>query len=123
MGVLVDQQQARPARQRGVEIELEQRAIAVVDRLAWENLQVVQQGLGLAPAMGLDHPDQDVAAAGPVAGGGAEHGVGLAHARAHAEEDLQPAAPGPLLLALERSEQRIGSGSGRVGHGEPWQRR
>ncbi len=38
----------------------------------------------------------------------AQHRVGLAHAGAHAEEDLEPSAPTGRRLALEVGEQGVG---------------
>ena len=54
VGVFVDQQQARPARQRRVEIELLHDLVAVDDRLARQDLEAFDQLLGLAAAVGLD---------------------------------------------------------------------
>ena len=56
VGVFVDQQQARPARQRRVEVELLHDLVAVDDRLARQDLEAFDQLLGLAPAVGLDQP-------------------------------------------------------------------
>ena len=55
---------------------------AVGDRPAGHDLQAVEQLGGLGPAVGLDEPDDDVGAALGAAVGLAEHGVGLADARA-----------------------------------------
>ena len=63
VGVFVDQQQARPARQRRVEVELLHHLVAVDDRLARQDLEAVDQLLGLAPAVRLDQAGDDVAAA------------------------------------------------------------
>ncbi|OIQ65890.1 hypothetical protein GALL_525450 [mine drainage metagenome] len=43
--------------------------------------------------MGFDHADHDIAALGLPASGGAQHLVGLADSRGHAQEDLQPPPP------------------------------
>ena len=60
VGIFVHQQQIRPARQRRVEIELLHYLVAVDDRLARQNLEAVDQLLGLAPAMRFDQPGDDV---------------------------------------------------------------
>ncbi len=86
VGVFVDQQQSRAALQRGVQIEFQQGAVAVGEGLAGEGLKILGQGLGLAAAVGLDHADDHVHALGLAAGGGGQHGVGLAHAGGHAQE-------------------------------------
>jgi hypothetical protein len=57
VGVFVDQQQPRLPRQGGVDVELHQRAAAVIGRLSRQDLEPLQQGLGLGPAVRLDHPD------------------------------------------------------------------
>jgi hypothetical protein len=62
-------------------------------------------------AVGFDDADDDVVPIAQLLLGGAQHGVGLADARAHAEEHLEPAAAGAGLVALERGEQRVGIGT------------
>jgi hypothetical protein len=119
---LVDQHQLRPAGERRFEVELGQRDVAVRDHLARQAGQTGEQRFGFLATVRLDETDQHVDAIAPLRLRRLEHRVRLAHARAHAEEDLQPATPGPLLLALERGEQRVGTGAGRNGHGERWQR-
>ena len=54
VGVFVDQQQARPARQRGVEIELLHHLVAIDDRLARQDFEAFDQLLGLAAAVRFD---------------------------------------------------------------------
>ena len=56
----VDQRELRAARQQRVEIHLRQRAPAIFDRTARDDLQAVEQRLGFAPAVGLDHADDDI---------------------------------------------------------------
>ncbi len=93
VGVLVDQQQLRLARQRRVEVELHQRAAAILDRPARQDLEVRKPRLGLLAAMGLDHADQHLAAVLMPPMGLGEHLVGLADPRRHAEEHFEPTAP------------------------------
>ena len=99
MGVFVDQQQARPARQRGVEVEFLHDLIAVDDRLARQDFEAFESALGLAPAVGLDQPDHDLAAAGLLALGGGQHRKRLADAWRRAEKNLQLSAA--FLVAMQ----------------------
>jgi len=103
MGIFVDQQQVRPPRQCGVDVEFAHHLVAIDDRLARQYFEPAGQLLGFAPAMGLDQAGDDIAAALDFAAGGGEHGKGLADAGCGAQKYLQP--PAPLLLG-ER-EQRI----------------
>ena len=54
---LVDQQQRRLARERGVEVELRQRAVAVRHLLQRQALEAGEQRLGLGAAVRLDDAD------------------------------------------------------------------
>ena len=104
MGVFVDQQQRRSARQRGVEVELHQRAAPMLHRRTGQDFQTVKQRLGLASAVGLHEADDDVLALGVAAGGCGQHLVGLAYARGHAEVDPQP--PAALALGVGQAGRR-----------------
>ena len=106
VGVFIDQQQRRSARQRRVDVEFEQMAALVLDGLAGQHLQPVQQRLGLAPAVGLHDPDQHRASLLAPARGLRQHFVGLAYPRRHAEEDLEPAAT--RLRRFRQKGVRIG---------------
>jgi hypothetical protein len=62
MGVLVDQEQASACRARAASRSNSIRVpAAVLERPARHDLEPVEQVLRLAPAMGLDHADQDFA--------------------------------------------------------------
>jgi hypothetical protein len=102
--------------QRAVQVELGQHPPAVGHLAQRQARQALGQGLGLGAAMGFDHADGQRRAAGPGRLGGDQHGVGLAHARAGAEEDLQPAAPGLGLVGLDPAQQGVGVGPGVVRH-------
>ena len=104
VGVFVDQQQARPARERRVEVELLHDLIAVDDRLARQDVEAFDQLLGLAPAVRLDQAGHNVAPTRFLGAGGGEHGVGLADAGRGAEKNLQ--MPTPFLLG--ESQQCVG---------------
>ena len=110
VGVFVDQQQARPPRERRVEIELLHHLIAVDERLARQDFEAVDQLLGLAPAVRLDQAGDDVAAPGLLAARGRQHGVCLADAGRRAEKNLQAAAP----FLVGEGQQRIGRSSLRL---------
>ncbi len=98
VGAFVHQQQPRPAGQGGVDVELHQGAAAVGDGFSWQDLEALEQGRGLGPAVGLDQADRHVGPLGLPPRRLLQHLVGLAHARRHAEEHLEPAASGALLL-------------------------
>ena len=92
----------------GVEIHLLERVILVVDGAARDDLEAVEQRLGLFAAVRLDHADDHV---GAVFGSGAgllQHLVGLADARSGTEEDLQ--APGTAFFLLATSSRASGDG-------------
>ena len=92
VGQLVQQEQARLPRERGVEVELLELHPAVLDLPRRQPLEPFGKGGGLGAAVGLDPPDHDVDAFRAPGARGLEHGVGLADARRRAEEDLEPAA-------------------------------
>ena len=71
----------------------------------------LEERLGLGAPVGFDDPDDDVLPFGLARLGRHEHGVGLADAGGHAEEDLQLAASLPLLLGLDLLEQFVGIGA------------
>ena len=91
VGEFVDQRDLRPARDQRVEIHLLERLVLVVEPLARQHFEALQQRFGLRPAMGLDHADDDIGA-GLLPGVRAlQHLVGLADAGGGADKDLQPA--------------------------------
>ena len=105
---LVDEQQRGLARERGVEVELLERAAAVLDALARQDLEAVEQRGGLGAAVRLDDADDDIAALRAQALRLGQHRVGLADAGRRAEEDLEPAA----LARARSSSMRASSASG-----------
>ncbi len=62
VGELVDQHDLRTPRDDGVEVHLLERAALVLDVPARDDLEPLQQSLGLLAAVGLDHADDDVVA-------------------------------------------------------------
>ena len=89
VGELVDQRELRPARQEAVEVHLLERPALIVDALARQDGQAVEQRLGLLAAVGLDHADDDVDPVAQLGAGRLQHLVGLADAGGGADEDLQ----------------------------------
>ena len=86
----------------------------VLDLAARNHLQPGDQRLGLAPAMGLHHPDDDVDAIAALGLGGLQHLKGLADAGGRAEKDFEPS----LLVLRRLAQQRVGRGpSGAVAMG------
>ena len=62
---------------------------------------------GFFPAVRFDDADNDLASLRLLLPRGLQHGVGLAHARGHAEENLQLAARSSSFLALYLRENLI----------------
>ena len=79
---LVHQHDLRMARQNGVHVHLFEERAFVVDLLARHRLQARGHFLRRLAAVGLDHSDDHVFAATLAADGLAQHGIGLADARA-----------------------------------------
>ena len=92
MGQIVDEDDLRPAGQDRVEIHLLKPPALVIDRAAGNDLDAVEQGLGIPPPPRLDDADDDVhAVAAPRLGRG-QHGEGLAGARSGTKQDFKTAA-------------------------------
>ena len=95
---LVDEEQRRLARERGVEVELlELRARGTRPAARGSSSRPSEQRRGLGAAVGLDDADDDVDAVWrDQVARRLEHRVGLADARRGAEEDLQLRRAGAL---------------------------
>ena len=117
VGELVHQRELRTAGQHRVQVHLRERDAAILAGEARDDRQALGQRVGFLAPVGFDVTDDDVASGGQFAAGGFEHGVGLADARGHAEEDLQLAALLAGLLLLDGRQQRVGVGPGLVTHG------
>ena len=109
---LVDEDQRGPARERGVEVELLQRRPAIGDQPRRQDLEALEQRLGLGAPVGLDVADDDVDARRALErAGGLEHRVGLADAGGGAEEELERArAACRASSSLTRASRASGSG-------------
>ena len=109
VGEFVDQRDLRTARDQRVEVHLLERLILVLDPLARQDLEAVQQRLGLRAAVGLDDADHDIDAVLPLGVRALQHLVGLADAGGGADEDLEPAG----RLSSRRAASSRASGEGR----------
>ena len=98
------------------QIQFGQLRAVIGGHLAGNHWQSLQQKLGFLAAMGLDQCDGHVDTLVVGFARRLQHRVGLAHARRHAEEDLQPAARRLCLGLLERGQQGVGVGSVGVRH-------
>ena len=104
---LVDQDEAGPPLERSVDVELAQDAIDVDRWLARQDLEALEQRLGLLAAVRLDDADDDVDALLQLGAGRLQHLVGLADPRRGTHEDLEPAhmlpfPPGCLQQGIRR---------------------
>ena len=114
VGKFVDQQQARPARKRRVEVELRQQRGSDRRSTCAADFEPIDQRLGLRAAVRLDQADHDIAALGLLRAGGDQHRVGLADAGRGAEKNLQL----PAAFLLGESQQGVRRGALSVGgHG------
>jgi hypothetical protein len=104
MRQLIDQDQLGVAGQRGVDIELFQRRTAILDQAARQQLEIVNQRLGLGTPVRLDIASDDIHAGGALLVSGLEHGIGLADAGGGAEEDFQTALGRASLFGLDAGE-------------------
>ncbi len=108
MGEFVHQDQAGPALQRTVEVELPDLDAAMVDLQKRQNRQPLGESCRFAAAVMFDNADHDVAAALQLTPGFGQHGVGLAHTGRGAEEDLEMTAPVLFRLIAEQLQQFVG---------------
>src|SRR5262245_2352027 len=107
---LVDQQQLWPALEGGIEIELAQDAVDVDDRLAWQNLQALQQSLRLLSPVRLGHADDNVYSLLHLGARRLQHLVGLADTGRGANEDFEPANTA-FFLASSLGKEGLGRGT------------
>lgn len=117
VGEFVHERELRTARENGVEIHLGERDAAILDGAARDEREVLRERVGFGAAMRLDIADGDGTPRLQLALRRFEHGVGLAHAGAHAEEDFESATLRSRGVALDRSQQRVGTGALGFAHG------
>ena len=85
------------------------RLVLVLDPLARNDFEALQQRLGLGPPVGLDHADDDIGAGLQLGVRALQHLIGLADAGGGADEDLEPA--GAAVLAPGRFQQGFRRGA------------
>ena len=90
MGEFIDENERGLARQDRVEVHFLERVAFIADGPARHDLETVEQGLGLGPAMGFDDTRSDVEALAQFGARGLEHRVGFPDAGCGAEKNLQP---------------------------------
>ena len=103
---LVHQHELRPLREHGVDVKLLQREAAVFEFFARQDAHAFEQRGGFGATMRLDDAREHIHAFFDPLARGLQHGVGLAHAGAHAEEDVELAGFGGGTLDVR--EEGIG---------------
>ena len=103
---LVDDDEFRPAAQRGVEVEFLDLLALPVDDAPRQDFEAARQRLRLGAAVRFDEADDDVAALLLQRLRALQHRIGLADAGRGADEHQQPAA----LALLGEREQGVGVG-------------
>jgi hypothetical protein len=106
VGELVEEEQAGPAGESGVDVELREPDPAVLDLVRANALEALGQGRRLGPAVRLHPADDDVHSRGALGPGRLEHGVRLPDPGGGPEEHLEP--PALRLLALDLTQEGIG---------------
>ena len=108
---LVDEDDRRPASQRGVQVELLEGGGPVGHDAGGQDLEPLEQRFRLGPPVGLDAADDNVHPVRPEHPRRLEHRVRLADAGGGAEEELEPPARLARLLFLGARQQGLGIGS------------
>ncbi len=105
VGKLVHQHDLRMPSDHRIEIHLLKMPPLIVNALARDDFKTFKEGFSLAPAMGLDHADDDIIAVLPARMRLLQHLISLAHAGRRPDKDAQLAdAP---LRAARRFEKRF----------------
>ena len=107
----IHEDKLRMPREGGVEIKFGECDAAMFELAAGNLRQAFGERVRFLASVRLNVTDDHVAPGGQFASRGIEHGVGLAHAGAHAEKNLKLAAFLRGFLALERTQQRIRIGA------------
>ena len=111
-----DHERRMPEHQR-IEVHFLEHRAFVFDLRARQNRQPFQQRLRFLAPVGFDHADDHLRALLRLLLRRLQHRVGLPHARAQAEENLQPPTARRVALLFDRSEQRVGVGADILIHG------
>ena len=115
VGELVDDDHRGTAGEHGVDVEFGERHPAVGELAAGEDLEPLDEGGGLGPAVGLDQPDDHVGAPVGAAVRLTEHGEGLADAGCGTQVDPQLSAAHDIIFR----RWRVGHGQVQPGHIHP----
>jgi len=107
VGELIDQDHFRLPREDRLKVHFGELDSLVLDHLPLDHRKPLEQRLRLNPPVGFDHADHDVHLVRQFLLRGAEHRVGLAHPRAHAEEYLQAPMGTALLGPRERRKKSV----------------
>ena len=100
-----------------IEIHLLELCSAILDLRARHDRHSFEQRFGFFAAVCFDNADHDLASFRLFLPRGLQHGVGLAHARRHPEENLQFAARSCRFFALHAREKLIWIRPFGVAHG------
>src|SRR5205823_1380983 len=103
--------------ENAINVHLLQLHAAIVDLFPRGDRQSCEQRIRLRAAMSFNIADHQIAPRLQLALCGFQHRVGLANARAHAEENLEASALSLRRLALERGQQSIRAWARRLSHG------
>ena len=113
----IDHREARMPEQDRVEIHLGERRAAVFQLRARRDRQAVDERFGFCSSVCFHNPNHDLAVVALLLPSRLQHGVSLADAGTHPEENLEPAASRGLLLALDPREELIRVSATVVSHG------
>jgi hypothetical protein len=109
VGEFVDQRELRTARDQRVEVHLAEYLVLVFQPLARQDFKAFQQRLGLRPAVGFNHADDNIDAGFQLGMCALQHLIGLADPGGGTDKDLEPA--GLIVITPRRLQQRIRRGS------------
>ena len=94
VGEFIDQGDLRTAGEKTIDVEFRDLGVAVFEIYQGKQFQSFQQRRSVLSAVGFDHSSDDINVLFTKLTRRLEHRVGLAHARAHAEEDFEFATDG-----------------------------
>ncbi len=116
MREFIHQRKLRTAGEHGVQVHLREHHAAILGMLGRDERNAHGERVGFLAAVGFHVADDQVAPVFQLALRRFEHGVGLAHAGAHAEKDLEPPALLARGLGLEGRQQGVRIGALAVVH-------
>ena len=107
MRKFVHEDKLRTPEQDGVEIHFLERSTAMLDLCTRDDGESFEQRRRLHATVCLDDADHDFYALAMPPPRLFQHGERLPHARAHAEENLQPSTPRLRLIAAQSGDQMV----------------